>query len=93
MREQTLSIIKPDGVAKNLIGTVIKRIEEEGLQIMAVKMIKMTKEQAKGFYKVHEDKPFYESNRFYVFWAICSYDAGWGRDYKKISKVNGRYEL
>jgi len=61
MKERTLSIIKPDGVSRNLIGAVIKRLEEEGLNIAAAKMIKMNKEQAKGFYKVHEGKPFYES--------------------------------
>ncbi|MCJ7593844.1 MAG: nucleoside-diphosphate kinase [Desulfobacterales bacterium] len=61
MRERTLSIIKPDGVNKNLIGEVLKRLEEAGLRIIAMKMIQMTKEQAKGFYKVHEGKPFYES--------------------------------
>jgi nucleoside-diphosphate kinase len=61
MMQQTLSIIKPDGVSRNLIGTVIKRLEEEGLKILAMKMISMTKTQAKGFYKVHEDKPFFES--------------------------------
>lgn len=61
MKERTLSIIKPDGVSRNLIGEVIRRIEELGLKIVAMKMIKMTKEQAKGFYKVHEGKPFYGS--------------------------------
>ena len=61
MMQQTLSIIKPDGVSRNLIGTVIKRLEEEGLKILAMKMISMTKTQAKGFYKVHESKPFFES--------------------------------
>jgi len=61
MNERTLSIIKPDGVAKNLIGEVIKRIEDLDLKIVAMKMIKMNKEQAKGFYKVHEGKSFYES--------------------------------
>ena len=61
MKEKTLSIIKPDGVAKNLIGEVIKRLEEAELKVVAMKMIKMNKEQAKGFYKVHEGKPFYES--------------------------------
>lgn len=60
MKERTLSIIKPDGVERNLIGEVIKRIEAKGIRIMAVKMIHMTKEQAKGFYAVHEGKPFYE---------------------------------
>ena len=61
MRERTLAIIKPDGVSKNLIGTVLKRLEDEGLQIIAMKMIKMTKDQAKGFYKVHEGKSFFQS--------------------------------
>ena len=61
MEERTLSIIKPDGVSRNLIGAVIKRLEEEGLNILAMKMIRMTKNQAQGFYKVHEGKPFFES--------------------------------
>jgi len=61
MRERTLSIIKPDGVSRNLIGKVIERLERAGLRILAMKMIRMSKEQAKGFYKVHEGKPFYES--------------------------------
>jgi nucleoside-diphosphate kinase len=61
MKERTLSIIKPDGVARRLIGEVIKRLEAENLTIAAMKMIKMTKEQAKGFYRVHEGKPFYEN--------------------------------
>ena len=61
MKEKTLSIIKPDGVSRNLIGEVIKRLEEADLNIVAIKMLKMNKEQAKGFYKVHEGKPFYDS--------------------------------
>jgi len=61
MKERTLSIIKPDGVSKNLIGEVIKRIENQDIRIIAMKMIFMSKEQAKGFYAVHEGKPFYES--------------------------------
>ena len=61
MKERTLSIIKPDGVSRNLIGAVVERLEKEGLTIVAMRMIRMTKEQAKGFYKVHEGKPFYES--------------------------------
>jgi nucleoside-diphosphate kinase len=61
MLEKTLSIIKPDGVSRRLIGAVIGRLEEEGLKIVAMKMIRMTKEAAKGFYKVHEGKPFFES--------------------------------
>ena len=61
MRERTLSIIKPDGVAMGLMGEVTKRLEAADLKIIAMKMIRMTKDQAKGFYKVHEGKPFYES--------------------------------
>ena len=61
MGQRTLSIIKPDGVARNLIGDVIGRLEAADIKIVAMKMIKMTKGQAKGFYKVHKGKPFYES--------------------------------
>jgi nucleoside-diphosphate kinase len=59
--QRTLSIIKPDGVAKNLIGEVIKRFESAGIRIIAAKMLHLTKQQAKGFYKVHAEKGFYES--------------------------------
>jgi nucleoside-diphosphate kinase len=61
MREKTLGIIKPDGVSQDIIGEVLKRIEDDGLVIRGMKMIHMTKEQALGFYKVHEGKPFYDS--------------------------------
>jgi len=59
--EKTLVIIKPDAVKKNLIGEIISRFEKNGLRVAAVKKIKMTKEEAKGFYIVHKDRPFYES--------------------------------
>lgn len=59
--ERTLVIIKPDGVKKNLIGEVISRFEKNDLRISALKKLKLSKEQAKGFYIVHKDKPFYES--------------------------------
>jgi nucleoside-diphosphate kinase len=71
MNERTLSIIKPDGVSRGLIGTVIDRLEKEGLKIAAMKMIRMTKEQAKGFYKVHEEKPFYESVTDFMSSGAC----------------------
>ena len=61
MKERTLAIIKPDGVERRLAGEVIRRLEAAELKIAAMKMIRMTKEQAKGFYRVHEGKPFYES--------------------------------
>jgi len=59
--EKTLVIIKPDAVKKNLIGEIISRFEKNGLRVAALKKLKMTKEQAKGFYIVHKDRPFYES--------------------------------
>jgi len=58
--ERTLSIIKPDGVARGLIGKVIQRIEGLGLKIVALKMVHMTKAQAQGFYAVHRERPFFE---------------------------------
>jgi len=61
MKEKTLAIIKPDGVERKLVGEVVQRLEAAKLNIIAMKMIRMTKDQAKGFYKVHEGKPFYES--------------------------------
>ena len=59
--ERTLSIIKPDGVKRNVIGEVIKRLEENGINIAAMKMIYMTKKQAEGFYAVHRERPFFDS--------------------------------
>ena len=59
--ERTLSIIKPDGVAKGLIGEVIKRFESNGLKIVAIKMLHLTKKEAEGFYIVHKERPFYGS--------------------------------
>ena len=57
--ERTLSIVKPDGVQKNLIGEVYSRFEKGGLQIVAAKMLHLTQEQAEGFYAVHKERPFY----------------------------------
>ena len=57
--ERTLSIIKPDGVGKNLIGEICSRFEKSGLQIVASRMMHLTREQAQGFYAVHRERPFY----------------------------------
>jgi nucleoside-diphosphate kinase len=59
--ERTLAIVKPDGVARGIIGEVIKRLESNGFKIVAMKMIHLTKKQAEGFYAVHRGKPFFES--------------------------------
>lgn len=57
--ERTLSIIKPDGVQKNLIGEIYSRYEKAGLQIVAARMLHLNNGQAKGFYVVHRERPFY----------------------------------
>ena len=57
--ERTFSIIKPDAVAKNVIGEIVSRFEKSGLQIVASKMLHLSKEQAEGFYAVHRERPFY----------------------------------
>jgi len=59
--EQTLSLIKPDGVARGLIGEVIGRLEKRGLKIRALKMVQLSKTQALNFYQVHKERPFYQS--------------------------------
>ena len=59
--ERTLSIIKPDAVAKNVIGEIVSRFEKAGLQIVAQRMMHLSKEKAGGFYAEHEGRPFYES--------------------------------
>lgn len=57
--ERTFSIIKPDAVAKNVIGKIYSRFESSGLRIVASRMLHMTEEQAGGFYAVHKERPFY----------------------------------
>lgn len=59
MLERTLSIIKPNAVEKNLSGAILKMIQDAGLKALAMKMIKLTKEQAEGFYAVHKARPFF----------------------------------
>ena len=57
--ERTFSIVKPDAVAKNIIGEIVSRFEKGGLDIVASKMLQLTREQAQGFYAVHKERPFY----------------------------------
>ena len=59
--EQTLSIVKPDGVNRGLIGEVVKRFESNGIRIAAMKMLSLTRSQAEGFYAVHKERPFFDS--------------------------------
>jgi nucleoside-diphosphate kinase len=63
--ERTLSIVKPDGVGRNLIGDVYHRIEKAGLRIVAARMLHLTQRQAEGFYEVHRERPFFRD--------LCAY--------------------
>lgn len=58
-RERTLSIVKPDGVQRNLIGEVYRRFEAAGLEVVAARMLKLRQEQAEQFYDVHRERPFF----------------------------------
>ena len=61
MQEYTLGIIKPDAVAKNCIGNIIAAIEEAGLTVAGLRMVRLTPGQAQGFYHVHRERPFFDS--------------------------------
>ena len=61
MIQETLAIIKPDGVARGIIGEVIRRIESHGLKVKAMKMAHLSKKEAEGFYAVHRERPFFGS--------------------------------
>lgn len=63
--ERTLSIVKPDGVARNLIGEVFRRFEQAGLRIVGARMLHLTPAQAEGFYEVHRGRPFFRD--------LCAY--------------------
>ena len=63
--ERTLSIVKPDGVARNLIGEVLHRFEQAGLRVVAARMLQLTPAQAEGFYAVHRERPFFRD--------LCTY--------------------
>ena len=58
--ERTLSIVKPDGVAKNVIGDVYRRFEQAGLRIVAARMLQLTQAQAEAFYGIHRERPFFK---------------------------------
>lgn len=66
MIERTLSIIKPDAVVRNLIGEILRRFEASGLKIVAARLLRLSLEEARAFYAVHEDRPFYASLTRYM---------------------------
>ena len=57
--ERTFSIVKPDGVTRNLIGEVVRRLESAGLKVIGSRMVRLTKAEAEGFYAVHRERPFF----------------------------------
>ncbi|MBI5198288.1 MAG: nucleoside-diphosphate kinase [Nitrospirae bacterium] len=59
--ERTLSLIKPDGVRRNLIGEIVRRFERDGFRIVALKRLYLSKAEAEGFYVVHKERPFFDS--------------------------------
>jgi nucleoside-diphosphate kinase len=65
-KEQTLSIIKPDGVSRNIIGKLLSHFESNGLRVVAMKMIHLSKREAEGFYAVHQRRPFFSSFTDYM---------------------------
>jgi nucleoside-diphosphate kinase len=59
--ERTLSMVKPDGVQRGLVGEVVKRFEQAGIRVAAMKMVHLSQDQAQAFYVVHQERPFYDS--------------------------------
>ncbi|MGB5245592.1 MAG: nucleoside-diphosphate kinase [Woeseia sp.] len=78
--EQTLSIIKPDGVQKNLIGEIYSRFEKAGLEIVAARMLHLSKAQAEGFYAVHKARPFFKDLVSYMTSGPVMVQALQGKD-------------
>ncbi|WP_291321829.1 nucleoside-diphosphate kinase [Desulfonatronospira sp.] len=66
MTQRTLSIIKPDAVERNLQGAILKMIQDSGLKIVALKMLRLSKDEARGFYAVHSERPFFDSLTSYM---------------------------
>jgi nucleoside-diphosphate kinase len=88
--EQTLSIVKPDGVKKNLIGDVIRRFEKNNLRIVALKMLRVSKKEAMDFYIVHKNKPFYDSlTNFLSEGSIVVMVAEGDRAISKVREIMG----
>ncbi|MCL6641631.1 MAG: nucleoside-diphosphate kinase, partial [Candidatus Rokubacteria bacterium] len=69
--ERTLAIIKPDAVGKGVVGRIVSRIEEAGFRIVGAKLVHLTDAQARAFYAVHRDKPFYASLAAFMTQGPC----------------------
>ncbi len=71
MNKLTLAILKPDAIARKLTGKIITQINEAGFKIIAMRMLKLSRETATGFYKIHKDKPFFEELLEYMTSGPC----------------------
>lgn len=71
LNNKTLAILKPDCVKKNLIGKVITKIQDAGFKVIALKMVRLTDDSAKGFYEVHKERPFYTDLVTYMISGPC----------------------
>ncbi len=88
--ERTLSIVKPDGVTKNLIGEVLGSFEKKGLKIIAIKMVKLSKAEAEGFYAIHRGKPFFTSLTEFMSSGPCVPMVIEGKDaISRVRKIMG----
>jgi nucleoside-diphosphate kinase len=85
--EQTLSIIKPDGVQKNLIGEIYGRFEKAGLEIVAARMTHLSIEQAQGFYAVHSERPFFDDLVAYMTSGPVMVQALQGEDAVSVNRL------
>lgn len=84
--QEEFVMIKPDGVQRNLVGEIISRLEKVGLKIIAMKLLKVTKEQAKQHYAVHKGKPFYEGLLEYITSGVVVAMIVKGKDAVKITR-------
>jgi nucleoside-diphosphate kinase len=70
--ERTLSIIKPDAVAKNVIGKIVSRFEAAGLKVVAAKLVHLSRNEAEQFYSVHKERPFFKDLVEFMISGLCS---------------------
>jgi nucleoside-diphosphate kinase len=88
--ERTLSIVKPDGVHQGVVGQIISRFEAEGFRIVAMKLVRLTRQQAEGFYAVHRERPFFSSLTRFMSSGPCVAVALEGQDViKRLRDVMG----
>ena len=88
--QTTLSIVKPDGVQKNVIGEVIRRFESEDIKVIGLKMVHLSKSEAEGFYAVHRERPFFGSLTDFMSSGPCVLMALKGNDaITKVRKIMG----